>query len=75
MARAITRRRPAPSTAELAPNLYAGAWGSTELQAGHHTSAQIGASMTFTTHEKYALTAAGIVDQDGNLETRLQFTC
>ena len=58
---------------QLAPNLYGGAWGSTELQAGHHASAQAGASLTFTTHEKYALTAAGIVDQDGNLETRLQF--
>ena len=58
---------------QLAPNLYGGAWGATELQAGHHASAQLGASLTFTTHEKYALTAAGIVDQDGNLETRLQF--
>jgi hypothetical protein len=58
---------------QFAPNLYGGAWGSTELQAGHHASAQLGASLTFTTHEKYALTAAGIVDQDGNLETRLQF--
>jgi len=59
--------------AKLAPNLYGGVWGSTEMEAGHHATAQMGANLTFTTNEKTALTLAGVVDQDGNLETRLQF--
>lgn len=59
--------------AQLGPHLYGGVWGASEIERGHAASAQLGASLTFTTTEKTALTMAGLVDQDGNLETRLQF--
>jgi hypothetical protein len=36
-------------------------------------SGHLGANLTFTSNEKSALTVAGLVDQDGNLEMRLQF--
>ena len=58
--------------AQLAPKLYGGAFGSYQMEAGHHDSAQLGASLTFTTSEKTALTLAGVVDQSGALETRLE---
>jgi hypothetical protein len=58
--------------AKLAPNLYGGAFGGFRAEDGHQTAAQLGASLTFTPNEKAALTLAGILDQSGNLETRLQ---
>jgi hypothetical protein len=58
--------------AKLAPNLYGGAWGSFGVEGGHHATAQLGASLTFTPQEKTALTLAGVVDEHGVLETRLQ---
>lgn len=57
---------------KLAPNLYAGAWGTYTTESGKHDSGSIGASLTFTPSEKTALTLAGIVDTSGALETRLQ---
>ncbi|NVB76787.1 MAG: hypothetical protein HOV81_00195 [Kofleriaceae bacterium] len=59
--------------AKLAPNIYGGVWGGSEIERGHQASAQLGASLTFSTNEKSALTLAGVLDQDGRLETRLQF--
>jgi hypothetical protein len=58
--------------AKLAPNLYGGAFGGFRAEDGHQTSGQVGASLSFTPHERAALTLAGILDQSGNLETRLQ---
>ena len=58
---------------QLAPNLYGSAWGSYSYEAGHQDTAQLGASLTLTHDEKEALTLAGVVDQHGRFETRLQF--
>ncbi len=58
--------------AQLAPKLYGGAWGGASVEAGKQTQAQLGASLTFTPTEKSALTLAGVLDQHGSLETRLQ---
>ena len=57
---------------QLAPNLYGSAWGSYSYEAGHQDTAQLGASLTLTKDEKEALTLAGVVDQHGRFETRLQ---
>jgi hypothetical protein len=59
--------------AQLAPNLYAGAFGSYSYSGGKQDTAQIGASLTFTPQEKQALTLAGVIDQNGTLEARLQY--
>lgn len=58
---------------QLAPNLYGSTWGSYSYEAGKQDTAQIGASLTLTKDEKEALTLAGVVDQHGRFETRLQF--
>lgn len=58
--------------ARLAPNLFAGAFGDVRAEHGKQTEGHLGASLTFTPNEKTALTVAGIVDQNGVLETRLQ---
>jgi len=58
--------------AQLGKNWYGGAWGGFRAEEGHQTNASLGASLTFTPHEKAALTLAGVLDQTGNLETRLQ---
>jgi hypothetical protein len=58
--------------AQLGKNLYGGAWGTYTTEGGKHDVASLGASLTFTPNEKMALTLAGIVDQSGALETRLQ---
>lgn len=57
---------------KLAPNLYGGAWGTYTTEAGKQDTGSLGASLTFTPNERMALTLAGIVDQSGALETRLQ---
>jgi hypothetical protein len=59
--------------AQLAPNWYAGAWGGATVESGKQTDAQAGASVTFTPSEKSALTLAGVIDQHGTIETRLQY--
>ncbi|MCX5741658.1 MAG: hypothetical protein NT062_04060 [Proteobacteria bacterium] len=59
--------------AQLAPNLYAGAYGSFAAESGKQTTAQLGASLTFTPNEKTALTLAGVIDEHGTIETRLQY--
>ncbi len=58
--------------AQLAPKLYAGAWGSFSSEQNKQTTATIGASITWTPAEKIALTAAGVMNQAGQLEGRLQ---
>ena len=58
--------------ARLGKDLYGGAWGAYEVDSGHHQSGQVGASLTLTPNEKTALTLAGVMDQTGALETRLQ---
>jgi len=58
--------------AQLAPDLYGGAFGSYQTERGHQDTSQLGASLTFTPSEKTALTLAGVIDQSGRLETRLQ---
>ncbi|HSD86682.1 MAG TPA: hypothetical protein VLB44_04180, partial [Kofleriaceae bacterium] len=63
----------APADAKLAPKLYGGVWGSSEIQSGQHATAQMGANLTFTTTEKTALTLAGVLDEHGRVETRLQY--
>lgn len=57
----------------LAPSFYAGAWGGVEAERGKETHATLGASLTFTPDEKSALTLAGVVNEHGALETRLQY--
>ena len=59
--------------AGLGHGLYAGTWGSYDKEAGHQGTAQLGASLTFTPDEKNALTLAGVIDQNGAIETRLQY--
>ena len=59
--------------AQLAPNLYAGAWGRYHLERGKPAEASLGGSLTWTMNDKQALTLAGVVDDSGMLETRLQF--
>jgi hypothetical protein len=58
--------------ARLLPNLYGGAFGEFSTERGGETTASGGASLTFLPAEKLALTAAGIVDQTGAFEARLQ---
>ena len=58
--------------AHLGKNLYGGAFGSYSTENGKHDQASLGASLTFTPSEKTALTLAGVIDQSGALETRLQ---
>jgi hypothetical protein len=57
----------------LRPNLYAGTFGNVSAERGHETTASIGASITFTPDEKSALTLAGIINEHGGIETRLQY--
>ena len=58
---------------QLAPNWYGSGWGSYSYEAGHQNTAQLGASLTFTPQEKQALTLAGVIDEHGRVETRLQY--
>ena len=58
--------------ARLGQNVYGGAFGGFRVEEGRQTGASLGASLTFTPHEKAALTLAGVLDQTGSLETRLQ---
>lgn len=58
--------------AKLGHNLYGGAFGGFSAENGKQTTANLGASLTFTPSEKTALTIAGVIDQHGALETRLQ---
>jgi hypothetical protein len=57
---------------QLAPNFYAGAFGDVTAERGKDTQASLGASLTFTPNEKLALTAAGIMNNHGGFEGRLQ---
>jgi hypothetical protein len=57
---------------QLGQNLYGGAFGSYQVESGHQASGQLGANLTFTATDKTALTLAGVLDQSGALETRLQ---
>lgn len=59
--------------AKLGNNVYGGAFGSYSHSNGHQDSAQLGASITFTPAEKQALTLAGVIDQNGAIEARLQY--
>ncbi|MBE7449847.1 MAG: hypothetical protein HS111_13375 [Kofleriaceae bacterium] len=56
----------------LGPRLFAGGFGSVTVEEDRQPLSTLGASLTFAPHEKAALTLAGLVDQDGRLETRLQ---
>jgi len=58
--------------AQLGKQWYGGAFGSFSAENGKQTTASLGASLTFTPNEKTALTLAGIVDEHGTVETRLQ---
>lgn len=58
---------------QMAPNLYGSGWGSYSYEAGKQNTAQLGASLTFTPQEKQALTLAGLIDEHGRVETRLQY--
>jgi hypothetical protein len=58
--------------AKLAPHLYAGAFGRYEAERDKDATYAAGGSLTLTTSEKMALTLAGVLDQTGAFETRLQ---
>ena len=58
---------------ELHPGMYASTWGSVDAERGKKTMGSVGASLTLTSDEKNALTLAGIINQDGSFETRLQY--
>jgi hypothetical protein len=58
--------------AQVGRNLYAGAWGGYDKVEGEQPWGRAGASLTFTPDEKLALTVAGVLDNEGNFETRLQ---
>jgi hypothetical protein len=58
---------------QLGNDVYAGAFGSWERAEGERATSRLGASLTFTPSEKTALTLAGVIDEAGNFETRLQF--
>ena len=66
-------RATASGDLQLAPHLYGGLFGDVTATSGTDPTASLGASLTFTPTEKTALTAAGIIDDRGNLETRLEF--
>src|SRR6185312_11519635 len=53
--------------------MYASTWGSVDAERGKPTTESLGASITLTHDEKNALTLAGIINQDGSFETRLQY--
>lgn len=57
---------------QLAPNVYAGAFGGFSVEGGKQSSASIGASITWTPAEKVALTAAGVMNSAGQIDARLQ---
>ncbi|HPH68536.1 MAG TPA: hypothetical protein PLF40_22415, partial [Kofleriaceae bacterium] len=57
---------------QLAPNVYAGAFGGFSSERGKQTNASIGASITWTPAEKVALTAAGVMNSAGQIDARLQ---
>lgn len=57
---------------QLAPNVYAGAFGGFSTEGGKQSSASIGASITWTPAEKVALTAAGVMNSAGQIDARLQ---
>lgn len=56
--------------AQLGPRLYGSAFGSFDTAAGGRDT--LGGSLTFTPHERAALTLAGVIDGSGAFETRLQ---
>jgi hypothetical protein len=58
--------------AQLAPKLYGGAWASFSSEGGKQTTSEFGASLTFTPQEQVALTVAGVMNQSGAIEGRLQ---
>jgi hypothetical protein len=57
---------------EVRPNVYAGAFGSVDAEEGKATTKSAGALITVTPDEKLALTVAGLVNNNGSFETRLQ---
>jgi hypothetical protein len=59
--------------AQVGRSLYVGTWGSVGMESGKQTTSSLGASLTFTPSEKTALTLAGIMNQSGQFEARLQF--
>lgn len=58
--------------AQLGKGLYGGVWGGYDAATGDRPTTTLGASLTFTPHEKAALTLAGVIDERGNFETRLE---
>ncbi len=58
--------------AQLGQHLYGGAWGSVSTESGKPTQSSIGASITWTPSDKIALTAAGVTNNAGQIEGRLQ---
>ncbi|MEZ4365329.1 MAG: hypothetical protein R2939_03455 [Kofleriaceae bacterium] len=58
--------------ADLGSGFYAGAWGNWQAGEGISPTASLGASITFTPHERAALTLVGIVDERGAFDTRLE---
>lgn len=60
-------------TGGIAPNLYATGFGSAGYESGKQLTGYAGAGLTFTPTDKTALTLAGVIDNNGHLETRLEF--
>ena len=56
----------------LGNNLYAGAWGNATMEEGKRASGQLGGSLTYMANDKTALTAAGMVNDRGQMEARLE---
>jgi hypothetical protein len=59
--------------AQVGRGLYMGTWGSVGIESGKQTTSTLGVSLTFTPSERSALTLAGIMNQSGQFEARLQF--
>lgn len=58
---------------QVAPKFYVSGFGGAAYEQGKQTTANLGAGLTFTPSDKTALTLAGVLDQNGHIETRLQF--
>ncbi|HEY4058874.1 MAG TPA: hypothetical protein VGM39_19805 [Kofleriaceae bacterium] len=69
-----TVRANAAVDGQIGNNLYAGAFGSYGYREGKQDTASLGGSLTAVMpDEREALTVAGVLDQNGALEVRVQF--
>lgn len=62
----------ASTDVDLGRGFYAGGWGGWNQPLDGKEAGSVGGSLTFTPHERAALTLAGVIDGEGTFDTRLQ---